>query len=140
MNPGSIMVENQKFIEMLTKIDECIDYFRKNPDYTESGTYLGRFKQLQTKAISAIKIKIYNVFRYAAVQVEQILNFKILLNQDGSLLIPQSDYFIFYPIIKPAHLKSYIWQRTWHFKKSIIGKSRTFSSIDNMPFFRYNLK
>ena len=59
------MVENSKFMEMLDQIDECVDYFRRNQEFAEAGVYLGRFRQLQAKAISAIKIKVFNVFRYA---------------------------------------------------------------------------
>lgn len=44
MSPGSIMVENAKFMEMLDQIDECVEYFRRNQEFAEAGVYLGRFK------------------------------------------------------------------------------------------------
>lgn len=44
----------------LTRLDDCIEFFTKNPNYLESEKYLSQFRYLQNQALITIKNYIVN--------------------------------------------------------------------------------
>ncbi|ESO96117.1 hypothetical protein LOTGIDRAFT_116220 [Lottia gigantea] len=66
----TLSVTNESFIPMLSRMDECIYYFRNNPRFKESSTYLARFKQCLSRALGLIKIHVTNILQNATQQVQ----------------------------------------------------------------------
>ena len=56
---------NDKFIPLLTRLDECIAYISAHPQYKDSTTFLARFRQLQNKAMSRVKNHVKNTLMSA---------------------------------------------------------------------------
>lgn len=44
----------------LTRLDDCIEFFNKNPNYLESENYLNQFRYLQNQALITIKNYVVN--------------------------------------------------------------------------------
>ncbi|KMZ67841.1 hypothetical protein ZOSMA_257G00070 [Zostera marina] len=68
MNVGS-----KNFLPLLKRLDECISYVESNPQYAESGVYLVKFRQHQSRALSMIRSHVLSVLRNASSQVQSAL-------------------------------------------------------------------
>ncbi|WOH11318.1 hypothetical protein DCAR_0830799 [Daucus carota subsp. sativus] len=72
-------VANENFLPLLKRLDECISYVESNPQYAESGVYLVKFRQLQSRALSMIRTHISSVLKNTTSQVQAAM-----LNSGGS--------------------------------------------------------
>ncbi|KAM0949240.1 putative oligomeric Golgi complex, subunit 3, cullin repeat-like-containing domain superfamily [Dioscorea sansibarensis] len=65
MNIGS-----EQFFPLLKRLDDCISYVESNPQYAESGVYLVKFRQLQSRALGVIRSHVLSVLKGASSQVQ----------------------------------------------------------------------
>lgn len=65
MNIGS-----EHFLPLLKRLDDCISYVESNPQYAESGVYLVKFRQLQSRALGMIRSHVLSVLKGASSQVQ----------------------------------------------------------------------
>ncbi|XP_038990079.1 conserved oligomeric Golgi complex subunit 3 [Phoenix dactylifera] len=65
MNIGS-----EQFLPLLKRLDDCISYVESNPQYAESGVYLVKFRQLQSRALGMIRSHVLSVLKGASSQVQ----------------------------------------------------------------------
>ncbi|XP_056176862.1 conserved oligomeric Golgi complex subunit 3 isoform X2 [Syzygium oleosum] len=63
-------VGNENFLPLLKRLDECISYVESNPQYAESGVYLVKFRQLQSRALGMIRSHVLTVLKGASSQVQ----------------------------------------------------------------------
>ncbi|KAJ4968835.1 hypothetical protein NE237_015536 [Protea cynaroides] len=64
---------NEKFLPLLKRLDECISYVESNPQYAESGVYLVKFRQLQSRALGMIRSHILSILKSASSQVQAVI-------------------------------------------------------------------
>ncbi|XP_072997386.1 conserved oligomeric Golgi complex subunit 3 [Typha latifolia] len=57
------------FLPLLKRLDDCISYVESNPQYAESGVYLVKFRQLQSRALGMIRSHVLSVLKGASSQV-----------------------------------------------------------------------
>ncbi|XP_021756744.1 conserved oligomeric Golgi complex subunit 3-like isoform X2 [Chenopodium quinoa] len=69
----SMNVGNQNFLPLLKRLDECISYVESNPQYAESSVYLVKFRQLQSRALNAIRSHVQSVLKNASSQVHEAI-------------------------------------------------------------------
>ncbi|EXC13608.1 Conserved oligomeric Golgi complex subunit 3 [Morus notabilis] len=63
-------VVNQNFLPLLKRLDDCISYVENNPQYAESGVYLLKFRQLQSRALGMVRSHVLSVLKSASAQVQ----------------------------------------------------------------------
>ncbi|XP_047330170.1 conserved oligomeric Golgi complex subunit 3 isoform X2 [Impatiens glandulifera] len=63
-------VANGNFLPLLKRLDECISYIEANSQYAESGVYLVKFRQLQSRALGMLRTHVLFVLRNTASQVQ----------------------------------------------------------------------
>lgn len=63
-------VVNENFLPLLKRLDDCISYVENNPQYAESGVYLLKFRQLQSRALGMIRTHVLSVLKSASSQVQ----------------------------------------------------------------------
>ncbi|GMJ07578.1 Conserved Oligomeric Golgi Complex 3 [Hibiscus trionum] len=63
-------VGNENFLPLLKRLDECISYVESTPQYAESGVYLLKFRQLQSRALGMIRSHVLSVLKSASSQVQ----------------------------------------------------------------------
>ncbi|KAJ6799528.1 conserved oligomeric Golgi complex subunit 3-like [Iris pallida] len=68
MNIGS-----GEFLPLLKRLDDCISYVESNPQYAESGVYLVKFRQLQSRALGMIRSHVLSVLKGASSQVQSAI-------------------------------------------------------------------
>ena len=56
---------------ILSDLDECSDFMQAHPSYKESETYLTKYKQLQTRALTTLKSHIIDSLRATTTSIEQ---------------------------------------------------------------------
>ncbi|XP_076899343.1 conserved oligomeric Golgi complex subunit 3-like isoform X2 [Bidens hawaiensis] len=66
-------VASENFLPQLKKLDECISYVENNPQYAESGVYLVKFRQLQSRALGMIRAHVLSVLKSSTSQVQTAL-------------------------------------------------------------------
>ncbi|KAJ4963906.1 hypothetical protein NE237_023845 [Protea cynaroides] len=66
-------VGNDKFLPLLKRLDECISYVETNPQYAESGVYLVKFRQLQSRALGIIRSHVLSILKSASSQVQAVI-------------------------------------------------------------------
>lgn len=62
-------VTSAHFLPLLKRLDECISYVSSNLQYADSGVYLVKFRQLQTRALGMVRSHVLAVLRSASSQV-----------------------------------------------------------------------
>ncbi|XP_068659618.1 conserved oligomeric Golgi complex subunit 3 isoform X2 [Aristolochia californica] len=72
-------VGSGNFLPLLKRLDECISYVESNPQYAESGVYLVKFRQLQSRALAMIRSHVLSVLKSASAQVQAAIR-----GNDGS--------------------------------------------------------
>ncbi|KAL5698585.1 Golgi transport complex subunit 3 [Ranunculus cassubicifolius] len=66
---ANMKVGNGHFLPLLKRLDECISYVERNPQYAESGVYLVKFRQLQSRALGMIRSHVLSILKSASSQV-----------------------------------------------------------------------
>jgi hypothetical protein len=66
-----LSLDNEQFLSLLRKLDDCMAYVAANPQYADAGAYSSKFRQLQARALSAVRSKVQQVFKHAVQQVGQ---------------------------------------------------------------------
>lgn len=67
---AQLSLDNDQFLQLLKKLDDCIAYVATNPQYADAGAYTTKFRQLQGRALGAVRNKVQQVFRHATQQVQ----------------------------------------------------------------------
>ncbi|CAG8512769.1 11132_t:CDS:10 [Rhizophagus irregularis] len=55
-SPGENICEQEEFVSVLAKLDECLEYMQTNLRYRDSELYLMRFRQCMTRGMAIIKM------------------------------------------------------------------------------------
>ncbi|KAJ3704870.1 hypothetical protein LUZ61_008575 [Rhynchospora tenuis] len=63
-------IGNDQFLPLLKQLDDCISYVESNPQYAESGVYLVKFRQIQSRALGMIRSHVLSVLKGASSQVQ----------------------------------------------------------------------
>ncbi|KAJ0965336.1 hypothetical protein J5N97_026474 [Dioscorea zingiberensis] len=63
-------IASEQFFPLLKRLDDCISYVESNPQYAESGVYLVKFRQLQSRALGMIRSHVLFVLKGASSQVQ----------------------------------------------------------------------
>ncbi|XP_032529031.2 conserved oligomeric Golgi complex subunit 3 [Danaus plexippus] len=69
LNSSTMSVNSETFFNVLSKIDECLDYMRANSSFKEAQVYSFKYRHLQNRAISLIQNYVNNVLNYATEQI-----------------------------------------------------------------------
>mmetsp|Transcript_26484 Transcript_26484/g.67336 ORF Transcript_26484/g.67336 Transcript_26484/m.67336 type:complete len:817 (-) Transcript_26484:272-2722(-) len=67
---AQLSLDNDQFLQLLKKLDDCMAYVATNPQYADAGTYTTKFRQLQARALGAVRSKVQQVMKHAVVQVQ----------------------------------------------------------------------
>ncbi|GFH22430.1 Sec34-like family protein, partial [Haematococcus lacustris] len=67
---AQLSLDSEQFPQLLRKLDECMAFVASNPQYADAAAYTAKFKQIQAKALNAIRNKVQQVFRHAVQQVQ----------------------------------------------------------------------
>ncbi|KAK9909756.1 hypothetical protein WJX75_006999 [Coccomyxa subellipsoidea] len=67
---GVMAVDSDHFLPILHRLHECITYVASNPQYADSTTYAGKFRQLHGRALATVRAKVQQVMRHASEQVQ----------------------------------------------------------------------
>ncbi len=59
-------VDSGDFLPLLKRLDDCIAYIANNPQYADAATYSVKFRQLQSRALAAVRTKVQHVLKAAA--------------------------------------------------------------------------
>lgn len=62
-------VDSADFLPLLRRLDDCIAYVAANPQYADAASYAVKFRQLQARALTAVRTKVQQVLRAAAAAV-----------------------------------------------------------------------
>ncbi|XP_037095079.1 conserved oligomeric Golgi complex subunit 3 isoform X1 [Syngnathus acus] len=63
LNSSTLSVNNEGFIPMLSKLDDCIEYVSSHPNFKDYPVYMGKFKQCLSKAMHFMKVHIVNTMQ-----------------------------------------------------------------------------
>ncbi|KAG6514766.1 hypothetical protein ZIOFF_025136 [Zingiber officinale] len=66
----NMSINSREFLPLLKRLDECISFVESNPQYAESGVYLVKFQQLQSRALGMIRSHVLSVLKGASSQVQ----------------------------------------------------------------------
>lgn len=80
-------VRSKEFSEMLTNLDNCLEYMQAHPGHKESATYLSRYRQLLTRGLTLIRVHFTNALRERAADVSQRIADKQLNDTTMSALL-----------------------------------------------------
>ncbi|OCL14825.1 Sec34-domain-containing protein, partial [Glonium stellatum] len=64
-------VRGKEFTEMLSNLDNCLDYMQGHPNHRESATYRSRYRLLLTRALTLIRVHFTNALREIAADVSK---------------------------------------------------------------------
>ncbi|KAF2084506.1 Sec34-domain-containing protein [Saccharata proteae CBS 121410] len=64
-------VRGRDFAEMLSNLDDCIEYMQNHPNHRESATYRSRYRLLLTRALTLIRVHFTNALREIAADVSK---------------------------------------------------------------------
>ncbi|XP_039127489.1 conserved oligomeric Golgi complex subunit 3 isoform X2 [Dioscorea cayenensis subsp. rotundata] len=67
---SNMTIGSEQFFPLLKRLDDCISYVESNPQYAESGVYLVKFRQLQSRALGIIRSHVLSVLKGASSQVQ----------------------------------------------------------------------
>ncbi|EFJ16218.1 hypothetical protein SELMODRAFT_116626 [Selaginella moellendorffii] len=70
---AAMSVDNEQFPSLLKRLDDCIIFISSNPQYADSGVYLLKFKQLQSRAIGMMRSHVQSVMKKTTAQVHAAL-------------------------------------------------------------------
>jgi hypothetical protein len=96
-NSPSLSVQDEHFLPLLRKLDECIDFIQKNPGFKESEVYLLKYRQLQGRGLTLVRNYVINTFKDTASHVLTQLK----TQKDATSLIFYVDFKLVAPKVKP---------------------------------------
>ncbi|XP_053667552.1 conserved oligomeric Golgi complex subunit 3 [Anopheles marshallii] len=67
-NP-TFSVSNDTFVDILNTIDDCIEYMRVNPSFSEASTYAVKYRACLAKATQMMKTYVFGILSNATAQV-----------------------------------------------------------------------
>uniref|UniRef100_A0A182VQI6 Conserved oligomeric Golgi complex subunit 3 n=1 Tax=Anopheles minimus TaxID=112268 RepID=A0A182VQI6_9DIPT len=67
-NP-TFSVSNDTFVDILNTIDDCIEYMRVNPSFSETSTYAVKYRACLAKATQMMKTYVFGILSNATAQV-----------------------------------------------------------------------
>ncbi|GBB87592.1 hypothetical protein RclHR1_14060001 [Rhizophagus clarus] len=77
-SPGENICEQEEFVSVLAKLDECLEYMQTNLRYRDSELYLMRFRQCMTRGITIIKMYFISTIKGIGLEIakknNQIVN------------------------------------------------------------------
>ncbi|KAF2261009.1 Sec34-domain-containing protein [Lojkania enalia] len=65
------IVRGKEFTEMLSNLDNCLEYMEAHPKHSESATYRSRYRLLLTRALTLIRVHFTNALREIAADVSR---------------------------------------------------------------------
>lgn len=69
LNSPTLSVLSEQFVPLLNRMDECIEFIAEHPQYKDSPTYLARFRQLQSRGMTLVKLHVINSLKMATQHV-----------------------------------------------------------------------
>ncbi|CAK1544455.1 unnamed protein product [Leptosia nina] len=69
LNSPTMSVNSDTFFNVLSKIDECLDFMRANTGYKEAHAYTVKYRHLQSRGMSLIRSYVNHVLNQATEQV-----------------------------------------------------------------------
>uniref|UniRef100_A0A1A8C3B5 Conserved oligomeric Golgi complex subunit 3 n=1 Tax=Nothobranchius kadleci TaxID=1051664 RepID=A0A1A8C3B5_NOTKA len=73
LNSPTLSVNNEGFIPMLSKLDDCVEYVSSHPNFKDYPVYLSKFKQCLSKAMHFMKVYIVNTMQSLTSQLTKRL-------------------------------------------------------------------
>lgn len=67
---ASVNLNGGDLLPLLQKLDDCIGYVSAHPQYADAGSYATRFRQLQSRALAAVRTKTQQALRSACLQAQ----------------------------------------------------------------------
>ncbi|GIL89428.1 hypothetical protein Vretimale_18913 [Volvox reticuliferus] len=67
---AQLSLDADQFMALLRKLDDCMAYVASNPQYADAQQYSAKFRQLQGRALTAVRGKVQQVLRAAVQQVQ----------------------------------------------------------------------
>ena len=61
---------DQQLLSLLRKLDDCKSFVATNPQYADSGAYMAKFRQLQAKAMGAVRSRVQQVLKSSLANVQ----------------------------------------------------------------------
>ncbi|KAJ3035937.1 Golgi transport complex subunit 3 [Rhizophlyctis rosea] len=90
--PGETVCLDERFIPMLKRLDECIEFVSTHLQYRDSELYLMRFRQCMTRGMSLIKMHVVNTLRTTLNEIKE----KIANRDSTEPLNPSMQLSLFY--------------------------------------------
>ncbi|KAK7207199.1 Sec34-like family-domain-containing protein [Myxozyma melibiosi] len=84
--PGTDFVTQEGFKQMLSTLDQCIDYCDAHPNFNGIDLYVMRFRQCMTRALTLIRVHFINAIRDVASDVQTRIAAKALNETTQSAL------------------------------------------------------
>eukprot|EP00249_Psilotum_nudum_P016375 c25792_g1_i1 orf=138-2456(+) len=81
-------VTSGHFLPLLKRLDECISYVGSNPQYADSGVYLLKFRQLQSRALGMVRTHVLSILKSASSQVQAAIKECVAVN--GKPVLPEA--------------------------------------------------
>ncbi|GAA5985117.1 hypothetical protein JCM10908_002529 [Rhodotorula pacifica] len=69
--PGEDLVLNDDFLNLVDRLDACLEYLRSHTDFTDAEIYTIRFQQCLTRAMTLIKMYFVSTVRKVAAEVAE---------------------------------------------------------------------
>eukprot|EP00891_Asterochloris_glomerata_P005633 jgi/Astpho2/5633/e_gw1.00079.14.1_t len=85
---ASLAVDSSDFLPLLQRLDDCIAYVSRRPQYADSSAYSGKFRQLQQRALATMRTKVQQVLRQASEQVHPAANGSATPTANGQSQLP----------------------------------------------------
>ncbi|EFJ48495.1 component of oligomeric golgi complex 3 [Volvox carteri f. nagariensis] len=67
---AQMSLDADQFMALLRKLDDCMAYVANNPQYADAQQYSAKFRQLQGRALTAVRGKVQQVLRAAVQHVQ----------------------------------------------------------------------
>ncbi|GFR40890.1 hypothetical protein Agub_g1542 [Astrephomene gubernaculifera] len=67
---AQVSLDSEQFLALLRRLDDCMAYVAANPQYADAAQYSAKFRQLQGRALTAVRSKVQQVLRSAVQQVQ----------------------------------------------------------------------
>ncbi|KAF2800845.1 Sec34-domain-containing protein [Melanomma pulvis-pyrius CBS 109.77] len=80
-------VRGKEFTEMLSNLDNCLEYMQAHPNHRESATYRSRYRLLLTRALTLIRVHFTNALREIAADVSKRISDRQLNDTTMSALL-----------------------------------------------------
>jgi hypothetical protein len=80
-------VRGKEFTDMLSNLDNCLEYMQGHPHHKESATYRSRYRLLLTRALTLIRVHFTNALREIAADVSKRISDRQLNNTTMSALL-----------------------------------------------------